>query len=119
MTKGFKRFYKTCDKYNFYGVAFAIVATILSLSLFIINYSKLPSKIPLFYSLPWGEPQLVTLSQFLILPLVITLIIIINLSLSIYLHPSQMLLKRIINLSTALIALTILITSYKIIYIFI
>src|SRR5947209_4540086 len=60
-------FYKTTDKYNFYSIALTIIMLFTSAILFTIYLPQLPSKIPMFYSLPWGEPELVSLSQFFIL----------------------------------------------------
>lgn len=112
-------FYLTSDKYNFLSISLTILISALIILIYILNLSRLPSKIPLFYSRAWGEEQLANLSQFIILPLMIILITMINLIISWQLHPSQIFLRRIVNLSTTLVALIILITSLKIVSIFI
>jgi len=60
----------------------------LLISLFVILSAKiLPPKLPLFYSLPWGENQLASREQLLIIPAIISLIALTNLALSWQLHP--------------------------------
>lgn len=118
MIKTFKELV-TQDKLSFYSLLISLLLAILIVILFLINYSKLPNEIPLFYSLFLWENQLVKLPQFIILPLVIVLMVMINTILSWQLHPAQYVLKKIINFATILISILILISSIKIIYIFI
>ncbi len=92
----------------------------LLISLFIAFSAKfLPSKLPLFYSLPWGEKQLVNHSQLLIIPATISLVALSNLILSWQLHPTQTLFKNILLFSSLLISLILTMTLIKIILIFI
>lgn len=89
-------------------------------SLFITISAKfLPPKLPLFYSLPWGDKQLVSHSQLLIIPATISLIALCNLIISWQLHPTQALFKNILLFSSLLISLILTITFVKIILIFI
>lgn len=104
---------------NFYSLVFSLLMIIIVLLIYALNYIELPAKIPLFYSLSWGEKQLVSLSQFIILPALMILIVLINLILSWHLHSSQKTLKRIISISTALITLLFFLASFKIIYLFV
>lgn len=119
MLKKFSNFYQRQDKFNFFSILLTILSTLALVIIFLLNQSNLPSKIPLFYSLTWGSSQLVNKSQFVILPLLIFLLTMLNLIISWHLHPSQLVLKRIINISTLLMAFLIFITGVKIIYIFI
>lgn len=101
-------------------VLYLILLIPLALSLLILVLPKfLPTKLPLFYSLPWGETQLATPKQFLIIPAIILLLSLINISIARSLHPQQVLLKKIISLSTILISIILVITIIKIIFIFI
>lgn len=84
-----------------------------------INLKSLPPKIPLFYSLPWGEQQLVSALQFVILPAIVILIGLINLIISLLLHPSQLIVKILLHITTAIVALLTLVTTWNIIYTFI
>ncbi|MBI3485597.1 hypothetical protein HY025_01485 [Candidatus Daviesbacteria bacterium] len=113
------RFYKTQDKINFFCISLSFFIALVIIGLFIINLKNLPNKIPIFYSLSWGDEQLANSSQFIVLPLIIILTAMINLIISWHLHTSQVLLKKIIYISTLLISVLILLTSLRIIYIFV
>lgn len=87
--------------------------------LFLFFYTKLPNNLPLLYSLSWGDGQLVTKGQFLIIPSCMILIILVNTSLSFQLHSQQTFLKRVLYI-TMLCSTTILfISALKIMAIFI
>lgn len=91
----------------------------LILGLFIVlSGNLLPPKLPLFYSLPWGDNQLATRWQFLIIPSSIILITLFNLIVSWHLHPSQVFFKKILLFSSLLISTLFAITFFKIILIF-
>jgi hypothetical protein len=107
------------DRIFFWSYASVFFMTILLLAGWGIFYQILPDKLPLFYSLPWGETQLVTKTQFVIVPALIVLITLINIIISWHLHHSQLVLKRIIYVTSSFISLLLLITSFKIIFIFI
>ncbi len=79
----------------------------------------LPSKLPLFYSLPWGERQLATQTQLLIIPAISACITLVNLTLFWQLHSSQFLFKRILIFSSLICSLVLLISLIKMIFIFI
>ncbi len=113
------KFYQKTDKYIFYFVVTAFVTSFLICLFFVMNFHNLPSLLPLYYSLSWGKPQLVSQNQFLILPAVIILITLVNLIASWHLHSSQLILKRILASSSAIVGVILLITAAKIIYIFI
>lgn len=93
----------------------SIILTIIII--FFLGY--LPPKLPLFYSLPWGEGQLATHQQFLIIPAIIGLITLLNLVISWQLHPSQSFFKRILFLSSIIITLILSATFIKIVLNFI
>ncbi|MBI2338347.1 hypothetical protein HYU95_04150 [Candidatus Daviesbacteria bacterium] len=96
------------------------LALSLAVTLTIITVLKfLPSKLPLFYSLPWGEGQLATHQQFLIIPASIVLITPLNLIISWQLHPSQSFLKKVLLVSSAVASLILTIALIKIILMFI
>lgn len=106
------------DKFFFLPIFISVASIIFILTLYAMTYSRLPAKIPLFYSLAWGPAQLVTKQQFLILPAVIILLSLINLFLAWELHPVQYILKRILMLNLLVVDLIILITTLKILSIF-
>lgn len=118
-TSTMNNFLQKQEAFSFYCVVTSLVILILTLVIFALNYQNLPSQIPLFYSLPWGQEQLVSVHQFIILPAIIILTILINLVVSWHLHPQQKVLKRTLAASTTIVSLLILITTLKIIYTFV
>ena len=94
--------------------ASAIIIAILIL----LGGSVLPPRLPLFYSLAWGEEQLATLQQFLIIPSLIIVISLINLMISWQLHQSQYFFKFILSFTSLLCVLILIISAVKIVYIF-
>lgn len=119
MSQKLIRYFLTHDKVSLFAIILTILIALVIVIFYLLNQSKLPSKIPLFYSLTWGETQLANLTQILILPLIILLITLVNITISWHLHSSQLILKRIIIFSTLLISVFLLITSFKIITIFV
>lgn len=119
LIKKIKQNFKTQDKVIFFSVTSILIMAFTILLIWAINFKNLPQQLPLFYSLPWGTPQLASISQFLILISVIILIMLTNLIISWHLHPSQILLKRIISITGSVTSFLILLTSLKIIYTFI
>lgn len=79
----------------------------------------LPHRLPLFYSLPWGEAQLATHQQFLIIPASITAVTLLNLVISWQLHPSQAFFKKALLLSSIIVSLILTVTFLKVILLFI
>ena len=94
--------------------ASAIIMAILIL----LGGSALPPRLPLFYSLAWGEEQLATLQQFLIIPSLVIAISLINLMISWQLHQSQYFFKLILNFTSLLCVLILIISTVKIVLIF-
>lgn len=101
------------------SVIFTAATILVLLGLHVFLYNSLPSKLPLFYSLPWGESQLVLKQQFFILPAILGFVALLNLFIASQLHEAQWLLKRILIFSVVVLALIILITALKIIFIYI
>lgn len=94
------------------------LAIMMSISIPLV-FRYLPDKLPLFYSLAWGETQLGGHEQFFILPASIILITLINLFISWQLHPSQIFFKKVLLASSAIVSLILAITYIRIVFIFI
>jgi hypothetical protein len=94
------------------------ISAVLTITILVL-FRYLPGKLPLFYSLSWGDKQLATKLQFLIIPASIILITLVNLILSFQLHPSQSFFKKILLISPLIISIILTITFLKIIAIFI
>jgi hypothetical protein len=107
------------DTFFLYPIIFSLITLILLLASYFIASPYLPSKIPLLYSLTWGQAQLVTKSQFMILPALVVLLTLINCILAWQLHPSQIVLKRILMVSLVLINSIFLIGGIKILTLFV
>lgn len=93
----------------------SLIIAIIILSLF----KLLPPKLPLFYSLPWGEGQLATPQQFLIIPASIIIVTLLNLVISGQLHEQQTFFKRMLLISSITITLILTISFVKIILMFV
>lgn len=119
LVKKFTSFYSQQDPIIFWSNFLSLLFVLIILTLFAFNLNSLPSKLPLFYSLPWGDNQLVNLSQFIILPATAILVLLANLTISWHLHTSQVVAKRMLSASTALVSFLVLVTALRIIFIFI
>lgn len=107
------------DKFFLIPTLITAFSVILITLLFSIFMNQLPDKLPLFYSLSWGENQLASKQQFFLLPIILILVLLINSFIASQLHSSQYILKRILMLSLILLDGVILITAIKILWIFI
>ncbi len=112
-------FLKKQDQINLSFFLVGIIFIFFNFIFILINFFRLPSKIPLFYSLAWGEGQLAPLYQIFILPLIAALVVLVNIMISWHLHSTQTVLKRIIGLSSVMISFMMLLTCIKIILIFV
>lgn len=95
-----------------------LLALTISLTI-VITFKLLPPKLPLFYSVAWGEAQLATKVQFLILPASIIFITLLNLVIAWQLHSSQSFFKQILLISSITVSLVLTITFVKIVLNFI
>lgn len=100
----------------------SLIPVILSLFLtaFILLGSRsLPSRLPLFYSLPWGEDQLATHQELLIIPASIIVVTLVNSIISWQLHSSQSFFKKMLIFSPLLVSLLLIVSLVKIVLNFI
>ena len=100
-------------------ILFPILLSLLIALTILVLIRFLPPKLPLFYSLPWGEKQLAASQQLFIIPASITLLTLCNLIISWQLHPSQKFFQNILLFSSLLVSVILTITFFKIILIFI
>jgi uncharacterized membrane protein len=115
----FRTSWKTADKYLYLPVLSSVITSVIILAIFFFYYAQLPARLPLYYSLSWGEAQMVSKLQFILLPISSIVIAVINLTVAYQLHSSQYILKRTLSLNLLLVNLLLLITSLKILSIFI
>lgn len=112
-------YWQHCDRLLTLPLLFSLLSALMILFPLLVFYNNLPSSLPLFYSLPWGQDQLVTKDQFSILPATVILITVTNSLLAFQLHQSQILLKRMLMVNLVLVDMTALVTALKILSIFI
>lgn len=95
-----------------------IICSIFMAALILLMQPLLPFKMPLFYSLSWGEEQLATKTQFFIIPALTLCITLINLMLSWHLKNNKVLLIRILIFSSLAATGILLINLLKIFFLF-
>ncbi len=116
--QSFSQFNKRQDPVVFWATAVSLFGIAVTLGVFVLYYNELPSQLPLFYSLSWGENQLVPISQIIILPALTVVITLINLLVSWHLHPSQQVLKRMLSLFSASLSSILTLAAIRIIFLF-
>lgn len=103
------------NKLHFWvGSSVIVLSVILTIIIFTV-FKSLPPKLPLFYSLPWGDVQLATQEQFLIIPVSISAVAILNLLIAGQLHSSQAFFKKALLTSSLVVTLIFIITFIKIV----
>ncbi len=116
LLRSFISFYQKQDGVIFWATSTSILLSLILSFIYLFYYDQLPALIPFFFSLPWGETQLANKNQFFILPSLIVLTALVNLTLTWHLHSSQLTMKRIIVSSTTIIALMTVIAGLRIIF---
>ncbi|MBI2017964.1 hypothetical protein HYS92_02850 [Candidatus Daviesbacteria bacterium] len=99
-------------------IALPIASSMIIVVLIILMQPLLPFKMPLFYSLSWGEEQLATLPQFLIVPALISCISLINLMISWHLKGSQVISNDILIYSSLFTAVILASAIIKVFFLF-
>ena len=89
---------------------------ILQISVLIWRFTNLPSQVPLYYSLPWGETQLASASALFLLPTFSLVILLINNLFSISLATTNTLLSRLLIFASLAVSFFFLVTLVKIVY---
>jgi len=92
---------------------FFLIASVLTL---IFKWPKLPPELPLYYSLPWGEEQLATPIQLLILPFISLSVFFLNFFLASILLEKAPWLCRILILISTIFAFLSMVTLIKIVF---
>jgi len=83
--------------------------------LLLLNWNRLPPQLPLLFSLPWGEKQLVPPVGLWLLPAFSFSVLIFNLLLALFVPEKEILIRRILVSTSFVISLLCLLTIYKII----
>lgn len=101
-----------------WSVILSLILTASTTMAIFMLQGLLPPRLPLFYSLSWGENQLASPPQLLIIPGSILLTALVNLTVSWQLHPAQGFFKQILSATSAVCALALTLSFIKIIFIF-
>lgn len=92
------------DKLTLFVFIFFVISVIAQSSLILINWSKLPPEVPIFYSRPWGEPMLAAPIFLWILPVSCVVFVLLNLFIALYLIKAHYFLNRVLIVFSAIIA---------------
>jgi len=74
-------------------------ANILMVSFFVWKYQTFPQEIPLFYSEPWGEPQIADIWFILLIPIFMNLMFFVNSQVAKKYFPNNSLFKKILSIT--------------------
>lgn len=99
------------------AIRLGIILFLIQLAFLVINLKRLPSEVPLFYSLPWGEKRLANFKFLFLLPILSFLIMTFNFMLAKKLYNSERLLSRVITSVAFVFVVFCLISLFQIIYI--
>lgn len=103
------------DPVIFSSLIVGFFITLVFAIVILLFFHRLAPQMPLLYSIPWGENQLVTWQIITILPLVNLALLLINLTFGIILLHTEPLLARIVTIGAVLTIVLIITTSIKII----
>lgn len=104
------------EKANSYIFRWNLFFIIVQILILIWRFTNLPSQVPLYYSLPWGETQLASASVLFLLPTFSIVILLINNLFSISLASTNTLLSRILIFASLAVSFFFLVTLAKIVY---
>lgn len=93
-----------------------ILGQVLFLS---VAFRELPPKMPLFYSLHWGEGQLAPTFNLFLIPFLTALFLLINAALSLFVFAADLFWKRILSFTSLVLGMLTTYWIYKTVTIFI
>lgn len=92
------------DKFGRTSYLIAIALSAIMLAIITTIYSKMPSTIPLYFTLPWGEARLAPKMSLFILPIITILCLAFNITLGRISTKLSLLLAQVLAVSTAIVA---------------
>lgn len=102
---------KTNNKIFIWNVVFIL----LQLGLLFWKFNDLPTSVPLYYSLPWGQSRLASLSALFLLPAFSLIIGLINNILALSLFASIKLLSRLLVIFSLIFSILVFVSLFQII----
>jgi hypothetical protein len=103
------------DSFVWFSLLSSVFLIILLSLIIFLNWSRLPPRLPLFFSRPWGENQLSPSLGLWLLPALSFSILTLNLLLITSVFKQQILIRRILAGAALIITVLCFITAYKII----
>jgi len=100
---------------NSQALRWNIIFIISQLAYLFFKFNDLPPKVPLYYSLPWGEFQLANVAYLFILPGFSIIVTIANYFLAIFLSDQSRLLSRLLVIFSPLFSCLVLVALIEII----
>jgi hypothetical protein len=91
-----------------------ILFILVQLLALFIKYGDLPPEIPLYYSLPWGEAQLASVTSIFFLPLFSLIVLIINSCLAVFYFKSIRLLFKLLSIFSLIFSALSAVTLFQI-----
>lgn len=84
------------EKINSVIFRWTLLFIIIQIIIISVNFSSLPPQIPLYYSRPWGEPQLASATSIILLPSASIFVLVANNLLAVFFLKSVQLLSRLL-----------------------
>lgn len=92
------------ERLNVLVLAVCLILEIAQVLMIILNWSKLPPQIPLYYSKPWGEPMLSSPIGIWLLPAIAFVSIFLNFIVAVFAHKSEIFVARVLVFSSGLVS---------------
>lgn len=104
------------DKLVVYALLGTCIVLTAGFAVLLVMANDLPSRVPLYYSLPWGEERLARASMLAILPGSALLLLAFNLCWIAFFYEKEPLLSKLLAVTSALIAFLSTYTLIRIIF---
>lgn len=98
------------------SIRLVIILAVVEASLIGLLYKHIPFQVPLFFSRPWGEEQLVPKIYLFSLPAGLIILTIVNVCVSALVYEKENLLAYLLVFSVTLVALLVSITLFQILF---
>ncbi len=92
------------ERLNAVVLVFCLVLTFSQVILIVVNWSKFPPQIPLFYSKPWGETMLASPSFVWLLPSLAFIFSLVNFIIAVFVHKVEKFIARVLVFASALVS---------------
>lgn len=104
------------DKLTLYPLILTVFFIVASLLILFLKASALPSQVPLFYSLPWGEERLTKAFMLVLLPVSSGVIFFLNVLSAAYFYEKEILLSRVLIICASFISFLSFYTLMRIVF---